>query len=294
MALEATDLFIIQRPSEDPAPLLKTTASQVDAYISKTLDEVTLKGNNSNQDITLGTDKIVLNASTGGAVFTDSITLPGGGSDTQALQKQEVTALIAAIPLPDLTSRVAKAGDTMTGQLTLPGGGSDTQALQKQEVESLISAIPLPDLTSRVAKAGDTMTGQLTLPGGGSDTQALQKQEVTALISAIPLPDLTSRVAKAGDNMTGDLTLGTNKITLNATNGSATFSSTLNVTGGLGTIFTADNSGFASTVLSRWISNINSPGGTVCSINGDGSFNSSGSASFAGALEAASIDGGTY
>ena len=178
-------------------------------------------------------------------------------------------------------------------------------------------------------------------------------------------------VTRSGDNMTGDLTLGTDKITLDATDGnitagtyrgqsggtnnivlnatsgnvyfagfaginspgsndtalllgnrntsgnafelvnnqdggdgsvlvgietdgSATFSSTLNVTGGLGTIFTADNSGFASTVLSRWISNINSPGGTVCSINGDGSFNSSGSASFAGALEAASIDGGTY
>ena len=280
MALEATDLFIIQRPSEDPAPLLKTTASQVDAYISKTLDEVTLKGNNSNQDITLGTDKIVLNASTGGAVFTDSITLPGGGSDTQALQKQEVTALIAAIPLPDLTSRVAKAGDTMTGQLTLPGGGSDTQALQKQEVESLISAIPLPDLTSRVAKAGDTMTGQLTLPGGGSDTQALQKQEVTALISAIPLPDLTSRVAKAGDNMTGNLTLGTDKITLNATDGTGTFAGKITTNGNILMDGSTTNQQFSIRVPNT--------DDNAVAIKADGS------ATFTGALEAASIDGGTY
>jgi len=64
------------------------------------------------------------------------------------------------------------------------------------------------------------MTGQLTLPGGGNATQALQKQEITTLISAIPAPDFSPYVEKAGSNMTGNLTLGTNKITLNASDGS--------------------------------------------------------------------------
>jgi len=42
MALEGTDLFVIQR--QDGA-LLKTTVTQVEDYVSKTLDEVTALGN---------------------------------------------------------------------------------------------------------------------------------------------------------------------------------------------------------------------------------------------------------
>jgi len=156
MALEATDLFVIQR--QDGA-LLKTTVTQVDDYVSKTLDEVTTLGNTTDNEISVS-------------------------------------------------------------QVTLSGGGSNTQALQKQEITALIGAIPEPDLTPYVTKSGDTMTGQLTLPGGGGNTQALQKQEITTLISAIPLPDLSAYVQKAGSNMTGNLTLGTNKITLNASDGS--------------------------------------------------------------------------
>ena len=113
--------------------------------------------------------------------FTGQVDLPGGGNDTQALQKQEVQALIDASDTGD-GKYVEKAGDTMTGQLTLPGGGSDTQALQKQEVEALIDASDT-GAGKYVEKAGDTMTGQLTLPGGGGDAQALQKQEVEALIA---------------------------------------------------------------------------------------------------------------
>lgn len=143
MALEGTDLFIIQRQNGD---LLKATATQVDTYVSKTLDEVTTLGNTTTNDISVS-----------------KVTLAGGGSDTQALQKQEINALIAAIPAPDFTPYVEKVGDTMTGQLTLPGGGGDTQAIQKQEVDALIAAIPAPDFNPYVEKAGSNMTGNLTL-----------------------------------------------------------------------------------------------------------------------------------
>jgi len=137
MALEATDLFVIQRQD---GVLLKTTATQVNDYVSKTLDEVTTLGNTTDNEISVS-----------------QVTLAGGGGATQALQKQEITSLISAI---DLAAYVEKAGSTMTGQLTLPGGGGNTQALQKQEITSLISAI---DLAPYVEKAGDTMTGNLLL-----------------------------------------------------------------------------------------------------------------------------------
>ena len=153
MALEGTDLFVIQR--QDGA-LLKTTVTQVEDYVSKTLDEVTALGNTTNNEISVS-------------------------------------------------------------QVTLAGGGSNTQALQKQEITSLISAI---NFAPYILRSGDTMAGQLTLPGGGNATQALQKQEITTLISAIPAPDFSPYVEKAGSNMTGNLTLGTNKITLNASDGS--------------------------------------------------------------------------
>ena len=45
-------------------------------------------------DLTLGTDKITLDATDGSATFTGNVTLPGGGGDTEALQKQEIQALI--------------------------------------------------------------------------------------------------------------------------------------------------------------------------------------------------------
>ena len=122
---------------------------------------------------------------------------------------------------------VKTAGDTMTGQLTLPGGGGAKQALQKEEIEDLIAENGSGgDLTDYVKKAGSVMTGQLQLPGGGSNKEALQKQEIITeiddRIEAIPSPDLTAYVEKSGSNMTGDLTLGTNKITLVASDGNVT------------------------------------------------------------------------
>ena len=55
-----------------------------------------------------------------GDVMTGQLGLPGGGSAADAIQKQEVQSLISAIPAPDLTPYVEKAGSTMTGDLTVP------------------------------------------------------------------------------------------------------------------------------------------------------------------------------
>jgi len=156
MALEGTDLFVIQR--QDGA-LLKTTATQVNDYVSKTLDEVTTLGNTTDNEISVS-----------------QVNLAGGGSNTQALQKQEITSLISAI---DFAPYVQKFGDTMTGQLTLPGGGGNTQALQKQEITSLISAI---DLEPYVQKTGSNMTGNLTF-----DTNKIILDATTGTIEAVSI-----------------------------------------------------------------------------------------------------------
>ena len=59
-----------------------------------------------------------------GDTMTGQLGLPGGGANTQAIQKQEVESLIAAIPTPpdpDLTLYVEKAGDVMTGTISATG-----------------------------------------------------------------------------------------------------------------------------------------------------------------------------
>jgi len=101
MALETTDLFVIQRISVNGSPLLKATATELNDYTNQTLDEVTALGNTTANDISVG-----------------NVTLAGGGSNTQALQKQEITSLISAIPAPDFTPYVEKDGDNMLGNLT--------------------------------------------------------------------------------------------------------------------------------------------------------------------------------
>jgi hypothetical protein len=75
-------------------------------------------------------------------------------------------------------------------------------------------------IPSYVQKDGDTMTGQLTLPGGGSGAEAIQVQEAEALINAIDNTDYVSKTDTASQNIVSDLTLGTDKITLDATDGS--------------------------------------------------------------------------
>lgn len=171
-----------------------------------TLDDryVEVVGDNMTGNLTLGTNKIVLNSTSGSAEFTGNVTLPGGGGDTQALQKQEVVSLISAIPAPDFSPYVVKSGDTMTGNLTLPGGGSDTQALQKQEIVSLISAIPEPDLSPYVFKSGDNMTGNLTLGTnqitlGAQDGAGTFVGNVTANSFIGDGSNLTGIVAEIGD-----------------------------------------------------------------------------------------------
>ena len=118
--------------------------------------------------------------STGKTTFTGQVVLPGGGSDTEALQKQEVEALINASDTADgnYLKLAAGAGDqtvastgttTFTGQVVLPGGGSDTEALQKQEIEALIDASDTADgnYLKLAADAGDqtvASTGKTMFP----------------------------------------------------------------------------------------------------------------------------------
>lgn len=115
-----------------------------------------------------------------GGIMTGQITLPGGGGNTQALQKSEIATLIAAA----VGDYLLKAGGTMTGQITLPGGGTANQALRKSEIEALITAAIPPDLSNVLLKAGGTMTGQITLPGGGSGNQAASANDIAAAVSA--------------------------------------------------------------------------------------------------------------
>ena len=116
MPLEGTDLFVVQRQTGG-SPLLKATATQLNSYVSKTLNEVTLKGNNSNQDITLGTDKITLDAGTGAATFAGDVQSGGSpygaGSGTGARLDSD-----GAI----VTRR--SSGDVFTGKSTANNGAT--------------------------------------------------------------------------------------------------------------------------------------------------------------------------
>lgn len=60
MALEATDLFVVQRTT-GTTPLLKTTASQLNAFFAQDLDEVTTAGNTTTNSISVG--KVGINIS---------------------------------------------------------------------------------------------------------------------------------------------------------------------------------------------------------------------------------------
>ena len=100
-------------------------------------------------------------------------------------------------------------------------------------------------------------------------------------------------VERAGDDMTGNLTLGTDKITLNATSGNASFTGQVS-TGALRSFDANETvrikSGRATgDLFTVWNSATSVNDGTkVATIFADGGAN------FDGALEAASIDGGTY
>ena len=135
-----------------------------------------------------------------------------------------------------ISSKVAKAGDTMTGALTLSGAPTnDLHAATKVYVDNGDAL--------KVAKAGDTMTGALTLSGDPTSIlHAATKQYVdtnisthatntdlhvtaaqstlldaltatatelnyTSGVTSAIQTQLNGKVAKAGDTMTGALTL---------------------------------------------------------------------------------------
>lgn len=115
-----------------------------------------------------------------GGTMSGQITLPGGGSGSQAITVTETAAQIAAA----LMNYLAKAGGTMIGQLTLPGGGTGLQAITVSEVEAAIAAAIPPDLSNVLLKTGGVMSGQITLPGGATGNQAASANELSAAIAA--------------------------------------------------------------------------------------------------------------
>ena len=193
----------------------------------------------------------LIEAAGGVNVTGGQVVLPGGGSDTEALQKQEIEALIDASGTADGTylKLAADAGDqtvqstgttTFTGQVVLPGGGSDTEALQKQEIEALIDASDTADgnYLKLAAAAGDqtvASTGSTTFNGSAEFKNT----------AAVDVPNAWTPAFEVKINSSTDPSIymdggGTinavnfnarpvgatdNTIELNGTDGSATFAS---------------------------------------------------------------------
>jgi hypothetical protein len=277
MALESTDLFVVQRQTGG-TPLLKATATQVNNYINKTLDDVTTLGNTTDNDITVG-----------------QVTLPGGGGNTQALQKQEIESLIAAVN--DLYVDVA--GDNMTGDLTL---GTDKITL-------------------------DATAGSITAAGGIGASNFEARRTGTNLDVFSGFQNSTELTSQILANGSAELALGL-WIAKDAKDG---YLNVTQSTGGSAAFNVINNAGTSTAVIygsgsSEFKGRLNvAPNGTgtdqdYVSIYDNGSIgvrrnsgddsvylwsgingttqtsriNKDGSAEFAGALEAASIDGGTY
>ena len=149
-----------------------------------------------------------------GDTMTGQLELPGGGGNTEALQKQEVESLISAIPLPpgpDLTPYVKKSGSNMTGDLTLGTSNivldADAGLAEFKGQISCESVIESSRFGESVQLGGSSdgallvggsgidnkvkigydgsaeFKGNVQLPGGGGDTEALQKQEIESLIA---------------------------------------------------------------------------------------------------------------
>ena len=300
MALQSTDLFVVQRQTGG-TPLLKATATQLNNYVNKTLDDVTTLGNTTDNDITVG-----------------QVTLAGGGNNTQALQKQEIENLIAAVS--DLYVDVT--GDNMTGDLTL---GTDKITL-------------------------DATAGNATFAGGNQEITAAGSARFGTYVDGtgvyINAPGYIE--ASRGDGLVGNVWEGKQNLTTTSaisSDGSASFSGRLNVTtlstaGDLVAQFKNESAGGARQSSFQYtnagelklysISSNPNPSVTIESNDGSASFSGTvstdnyytvdrnvtpgtgalylgftqgvqkfkvgtdGSASFTGALEAASIDGGTY
>ena len=83
--------------------------------------------------------------------------------------------------------------------------------------------------------------------------------------------NLDGRVAVAGDDMTGNLTLGTDKIVLNASDGSAAFAVDRIAFASTGVITTWRKSNNGPDILQYWKSNVGAGNRTQVSFSADGS-----------------------
>ena len=114
---------------------------------------------------------------------------------------------------------------------------------------------------AKVPLATDLEAGEVAI--NTADVKAYIKDSTGAVVQlAGPGSGEGEYVKIAGDNMTGDLTLGTDKIDLNASSGSAEFAGSVDADGG----FKADGTSFSSPVV---IGKLNGTNTSLLRANGD-------------------------
>jgi len=159
------------------------------------------------------------------------------------------------------------ASDLENGELALNVNANSPAAYIKDSAGNVVKLAGAGSVTDEasVKKVGDTMTGPLVLSGDPTaDDQASNKKYVDD--SFLDAGGDGKYAEVAGDNFTGNVTLGTDKIVLDATNGTAVFTlQTITGTPSQGTYVNAFganriavNSGAAGTVF-----NVNDTGEVV-------------------------------
>lgn len=95
-----------------------------------------------------------------------------------------------------ISSKVAKAGDTMTGHLVLPTGPAAANAVRKDYVDAALAGI---DLTPYAPKASPVFTGNPTAPtpaANDNDTSIATTAFVTTAVAAVPAAPAAATAAE--------------------------------------------------------------------------------------------------
>ena len=288
MALESTDLFVVQRQTGG-TPLLKATAAQLNTYVRQTLNDVTLKGNNSEQDITLGTDKITLDATDGSAKFLSGVS----GYDSQFLRSNNGNAIYLR-------------GDTNKPQgFYIHGSESDVCfSSNGNEIGSGTGPVVIDSETGNITAAGEIHSDTKLIVGGNPNggtadgfradytggTKFSRSNGAAPVIECFTTGDLEAKVAINGNgtaSFAGNVDVGDSNVVLYA-NGSGIFKDNLNIRN------------FSGTDDADWVglSVSNNLGSNKVRFYGDGSaqfggtlplepnisLNANGSAAFAGSV----------
>lgn len=173
---------------------------------------------------------------------------------------------------------------------------ADDHATNRLYVDTTVTTAVDAEEAARIA-ADAVLQGNIDAEASTRADEDSNLQDQIDAITGGTTPGANPYVLRTGDDMSGNLTLGTDKITLNATSGDINSASNVIVGGN-------PLSGSATGVRLRFGGDIQVSGASAgdALLQGYTTGNSSatvdikanGTATFAGALEAASIDGGTY